>query len=79
MFRTLKKEKINLLKIRSMGHDDRLPQGLLTADKNQITELALKFEDVKKLDRINEQVPGCDFIEESDVEWGQFNNNLNYI
>ena len=68
MFRTLKKEKINLLKIRSMGHDDRLPQGLLTADKNQITELALKFEDVKKLDRINEQVPGCDFIEESDVE-----------
>lgn len=72
MFSTLKKEKINLLKIKSMGHDDRLPQGLLTEDKDSINEVALKFDDVKKLDRINEKVPGFDkddFLEESDIDW----------
>ena len=52
-----------------MGHDDRLPQGLLTTDKDSISEVAMQFEDVKKLDRINEKVPGHDCeVSESDVD-----------
>ena len=57
MFGVLKDESENILKIKNISHDGKLPRGLLQGGKDEIRNALEKFESASDLDAQNEKRP----------------------
>ena len=57
MFGVLKDESENILKIKNISHDGKLPRGLLQAGKDEIRNALVTFESASDHDAQNEKRP----------------------
>ena len=57
MFKTLKDESENLIKIKSMAPDGKIPRGLLLEGRPAIKDSLREFKNALDKDRHNEKMP----------------------
>lgn len=57
MFKTLRLENEDILKLKGLSPDSKIPKGVLLEGSSAIKDAIAQFADVKKLDEGNEKRP----------------------